>query len=262
MRLGFLQYAVYHRDRDANLAYLARALNSVEFDLLALPELFTCGYAFDDPAELAAFSEDLTASPTVAALRELAAASGGALTGTIPERAGGQLFNTAILVDSTGLVGIQRKKHLPDYEKRSFTPGQGIATFAIGGAKVGMMSCFDCWFPAFGAFLKQEGAQIFVNSASFGGPVTPAILPVRARENQVFVVSCNRIGTEYFAGEPDTFCGQSQIISPDGRILTSAGTDETLAVVEIDLAEVDHPAFGSLICHNFPEEHRKYRITV
>lgn len=125
-----------------------------------------------------------------------------------------------------------------------------------------MMSCFDCWFPQFGSILKQRKVQIFCHSASFGGEVTPGILPVRALENQVFVVSCNRTGSELYAGSPEKFCGRSQIISPDGKILARAGDEPELAVVDIDPDETTHPAFGSLICKDFSAEHNRYQVTI
>ncbi len=260
MKTGFFQYSVFQRDRGKNLEYIANALRGQSFDLLVLPELFTCGYSFDAVRPVAPFAEVLDDSPTVRTLQGLASSCGGVITGTIPENCSGLLYNTALLVGSSGLIGVQRKIHLPDYEKQFFAAGNKISAFDIGRAKIGMMSCFDSWFPAFGACLKQDGAQILCNSASFGGAVTPMILPIRALENQVFVVSCNRIGTEDFHGVPETFCGKSRIISPDGRILASAEGEEKRTFVEIDLDEIRHPAFGSLICKDFAAEHGKYKI--
>lgn len=261
MRLGFFQYAVIQRNTAENLAYIANALQNCRCDLLVLPELFTCGYSFEQKLELAPFAETLDKNQTVKASQLLAQHLGGAVTGTIPEQYEGKLYNTALLVNTGGLIGFQRKIHLPDYEKKFFSPGESISTFQLSpDVRVGMMSCFDCWFPQFGAILRQNGAQIFCNSASFGGALTPTNLPIRARENQVFVISCNRIGSEMFDVEPENFRGESQIISPNGQCLVSAGGEEKLAVVEVDLDEINHPAFGSLICKDFAEEHQKYEI--
>lgn len=261
MKLGFFQYAVIARDPEANFARIAGALRGCRCDLLVLPELFTCGYAFSGRSELLPFAERLVGGRTVAFLREQAVAIGGVVTGTFPELGDDGLYNTAVMVDSGGLIGYQRKVHLPEYEKQFFRPGEAIGVVELpGGMKVGMMSCFDCWFPQFGALLRQQGARIFCNSASFGGSATPTILPVRARENQVFVISCNRIGSENFAGRPEKFYGHSRIVSPDGVELAGTGEEERLAVVEVDPDEVVHPAFGSLICRDFSVEHRKYAV--
>ncbi len=248
------------RDVEANLNYITQALANVKCDLLVLPELFTCGYAFDNLNELAVCSERLSESRTVDVLSRLAREIAGVITGTIPVEIDNQLFNTAILVGEKGLIGYQNKIHLPEYEKQFFVPGDTIKTFMLPNeVKVGMMSCFDCWFPQFGSLLREQGAQILINSASFGGLVTPTILPIRARENQVFVISCNRIGAEYFGTDLEHYCGRSQIISPDGQILAAAVEDETLTIIEIDLNDCQHPAFGSLICRDFASEHQRYK---
>lgn len=263
MKIGFFQYGVTARNPEANYSHIAGILQNYQCDLLVLPELFTCGYSFANVSEIMPFAEVLTDSKTVKFLQNLAGHLGGNVSGSIPEFSDGKLYNTAILVNADGLVGQQRKVHLPEYEKQFFTGGDSIATWELpNNAKVGMISCFDCWFPQFGSLLKQNGAQIFCNSSGFGGDVTPAILPTRARENQVFIISCNRIGAEMFGNEVEEFCGKSQIISPDGKILDSAGNKEKLAIVDIDLAEIKHPAFGSLICKNFMLEHKKYQINM
>lgn len=59
MKIGFFQYNVIWRDRDANLSYIREKIKGFTFDLLVLPEFFTCGYAFDGKNELIPFSEDL-----------------------------------------------------------------------------------------------------------------------------------------------------------------------------------------------------------
>ena len=263
MRLGFLQYPVFWGDPGKNYHYIRCSLQNRQCDLLVLPELFSCGYLFESREEIMPFAENLKESRTVRFLQTIAAAIDGTVTGTIPEWDQGSLYNTAVAVCADGLIGCQRKIHLPTYEKRMFQPGTQITPVDLpGSVRIGMMSCFDCWFPQFGSFLRQQHTRIFCNSASFGGEVTPTILPIRALENQVFVISCNRIGAETYAGERELFCGKSQIISPDGKILAAAENEEKLAMVDVDLAETSHPAFGSLICEDFSVEHRKYQVAL
>lgn len=260
MRLGFFQYAVFYRDRAANLEYIANQVSAETFDLLVLPELFTSGYCSDDPDDMRTQAEALTESSTVKALREIAGCCGGTIVGTIPEIDNGTLFNTAVVVNGSGLSGVQRKVHLTDYEKRCFSPGDAIQVIDVSGVGVGIMTCFDSWFPAFGAMLKQGGAEVFCVPSSFGGPVTPTILPIRARENQVFLINCNRIGEEVIGGVVEPFCGGSQIVSPDGEVLAEAGGEEELVFIEVDIEENRRPAFGSLLCADFPGEHARYNI--
>lgn len=262
MRVGFFQYAVVWRDRDANLSYIESRIKGEKFDLLVLPELFTSGYAYDDREELLPFAEDLSNSPTVKFLTELMQKCGGYITGGIPELHDGKLYNSSILVGSDGLVASYRKIHVTDYEKRAFTAGSEVIWGQCQEAKVGLTICFDAWFAPLSSILKARGVDIICNSANFGGDVTPTIIPVRALENQCFYINCNRVGTEVFEGEEEAYRGESQIVSPDGKVLAKADNKESLTLINIDLAEVNHPAFGSLIAKDFESEHHKYRVEI
>ena len=263
MRVGFFQYAVIWRDIQANLDYIANAIQQEKFDLLVLPEFFTTGYAMDTKEEILPFVEDLNNSKTVKFLARLLAETGnGLITGSLPEVAQGVLYNTAILVNAQGLVSSYRKIHLPDYEKRFFQPGNAAIVYENEKARIGLTVCFDCWFPQHTAMLKQQNAEIICHSSCFGGPVTPTIIPIRALENQCFYISCNRIGQEYFEGELEEYRGESQIIDPSGDVLVKASNEELLAFVDIDLSLVNQPEFGSLISKDFPSEHNKYKISL
>lgn len=261
MRVGYFQYAVLWRDVQANLDYIRFKIKDSKFDLLVLPEFFTSGYAIDKRDDILPFAESLNDSITIRSLASFLADSGnGYITGTIPELDNGVLYNTSILVGASGLVASYRKIHLPDYEKRFFESGDVAAVHDGMQARIGLTVCFDCWFPQHTSMLKSQGVEVICHSACFGGPVTPTIIPVRALENQCFYISCNRIGEEYFDGELESYRGDSQVVGPDGEILIKAGGEEALDFVEIDLARVNKPEFGSLITKSFQAEHGKYRI--
>jgi len=262
MKIGFFQYNVIWRDRDANLIYIRERIKDFTFDLLVLPELFTSGYAFDLEDELIPFGENLSDSYTVNYLTDLMKDCGGYITGSMSELSGNQLYNTSIVVGAEGLVTSYRKIHLPDYEKRVFTAGNKAITCKCNDTKVGLTICFDVWFASLSSKLKSQEVDIICHSACFGGRVTPAIIPIRALENQCFYISCNRIGTEMFNGEPDSYRGESQIVSPDGKILVKAGNEELLSIIDVAPSEVNHPAFGSLITKDFVSEHAKYDIEI
>lgn len=261
MRVGFFQYAVIWRDRQANLDYIAAKIKKETFDLLVLPEFFTTGYAMDTKEEILPFVEDLRDSPTVDFLSNLLAETGnGYISGTIPEINQGVLYNTSILVGAQGLVASYRKIHLPDYEKRFFQAGDTAVVFPSNHGNIGLTVCFDCWFPQHTSLLKLQAVDVICHSACFGGPVTPTIIPIRALENQCFYISCNRIGEEYFEGELEAYRGESQLVNPDGEVLAKAANEEALILVDIDLNEVNRPDFGSLITKDFQSEHEKYNI--
>lgn len=260
MKVGFFQYNVIWRDREANLSYIRSKIKDSTFDLLVLPEIFTSGFAFESRDELIPFAENLEDSYTVNYLTELMKECGGYITGSIPELCNEKLYNTSIMVGAEGLVASYRKIHVPPYEKRAFESGNKIVSCSCKDTKVGLSICFDAWFAPLSSSLKLQGAGIICHSACFGGKVTPTIIPIRALENQCFYISCNRIGTELFSGKPDSYRGESQIVSPDGKVLIKAGNEELLSIIDIDLSEINNPAFGSLITKDFLPEHKKYTI--
>lgn len=262
MKVGFFQYNVIWRDRKANLSYIRSKIKDSSFDLLVLPELFTSGYAFESRNEFMPFAENLEDSYTVRFLTELMKDCGGYITGSIPELCNEKLYNTSIIVGADGLVASYRKIHLPNYEKRAFETGNKAVSCSCNEANVGLTVCFDAWFAPLSSSLKLQGVDIICHSASFGGKVTPMIIPIRALENQCFYISCNRIGTEIFSGEPDSYCGESQIVNPDGKVLIKAGNEELFSIIDIALSEVNNPAFGSLITKDFLSEHEKYTIMI
>ena len=251
MKIGFFQYDVIWRDRDANLSYISSKIRDSVFDLLVLPELFTSGYAFDTKEELIPFAENLNDSYTVNYLTQLMEKCGGYITGTIPELYKKRLYNTSILVGAEGLVASYRKIHLPDYEKRAFSEGDKAMFCSSNSVAVGLTICFDVWFAPLISKLRLQGAEIICHSACFGGPVTPTIIPIRALENQCFFISCNRIGMEVLNGEVEAYCGSSQIANPDGKVLIKAGDEEVLSIIDIELSEVNNPNFGNYITKDF-----------
>lgn len=259
-KVGFLQYPVIYCNCKENLDYIESKIRNETFDLLVLPELFTSGYAFDDPVDIVPYVEILSKSSTIAHLQDLARQTGGMITGTIPELYGKKIYNTAILVDKDGLIGSQRKIHLTTYEKRIFEAGKEAKVIEAHGVKIGLVTCFDIWFAPLTSKLKQEGVEIICNSSCFGGDVTPNIIPIRGLENQNYVISCNRIGAEAFDGVEESYYGNSQIVDPDGKVLFRADKEEQLYFVNIDLNRVNHPTFGSQICADFKQEHEKYGI--
>ena len=260
MKIGYLQYAVIQRDREANLNYIEERLKNKTFDLVVLPELFTSGYAFDTKEEILPFVENIEDSPTINRLTKIANQARGYIVGTIPELSNNKIYNTAITVGPEGLISTFRKIHITDYEQPIFSAGSSIEVCKCNTTCIGTMICFDCWFPPLSSKLRQLGAQIICHPSCFGGEVTPTIIPIRALENQCFIISCNRIGEELFDGVLESYRGESQIVNPDGKVLIQADNKEQLVFIEIDLTEVNNPKFGSYISSDFQAEHQKYGI--
>lgn len=241
MKIGFVQFAPVFGRSEANLAKVEILLKGAEAELLVLPELFNTGYLFTSRAEALSLAEDIPAGRTTATLAGIARKQNVYLVAGVCEREGEHLFNSAVLVAPDGYVGRYRKIHLYQEEKRWFQPGnEGFKVFDIGLCRLGLMICFDWFFPEAARVLALQGAQVICHSANLVLPFCPAAMVTRCLENRVFAVTANRTGVEKRGGGELHFIGKSQITGPQGNILYSVGSDaEEVGVVDIDVQEAD-----------------------
>jgi N-carbamoylputrescine amidase len=179
------------------------------------------------------------------------------------KRAHGLYHNTAAVIDADGsYLGKYRKMHIPDdpqfYEKFYFTPGDlGFRTWETKFGKIGVLICWDQWYPEAARLTALSGAEILFYPTAIGWlPPEKAeygerqqgawetIQRSHAVANGVYVCSVNRTGHEVLpdgeAGAPGIeFWGGSFIADPNGRILSKAGQDEEVLVADCDLGAVD-----------------------
>ncbi len=183
------------------------------------------------------------------------------------KRADGLYHNTAAVIDADGSIkGIYRKMHIPDdplyYEKFYFTPGDtGFRTWETQYAKIGVLICWDQWFPEGARLTALQGAQILFYPTAIGWhPSEKAeygkaqheswelIQRSHAVANGCYVCAPNRIGLEKIldaTGKPVNddgiqFWGQSFVASPNGQIVKKASIDqEEILTVECDLENVE-----------------------
>lgn len=236
MHIGVVQFHPVFGAVARNIAKAVSMMRGHRADLWVLPELFNTGYQFVDRAEVLALSEG-TADVTVTTLVQQAAMLGTHICGGWPERSGDHLYNSAFLVGPGGLCGSYRKIHLFDREKELFDPGdRAFPVFPVNGVNVGLMICFDWFFPESARSLALEGAQVILHPSNLVLPHAPDAMKTRALENQVFTVTANRIGMENRLGDKGlTFIGSSTIWSPWGERLARADSNtEQVLLVEID----------------------------
>ncbi|CAN5567388.1 apolipoprotein N-acyltransferase [soil metagenome] len=201
-------------------------------DLVVLPELFATGYFFNSREDLAKVAEPLGEGRVFDWLRTMAADLGTAFVAGYPERSGKQYYNSAVIVHPDGAITNYRKTHLYYKEKLYFTPGDSgfvvtdIQTREGLSYRLGVMVCFDWYFPESARTLALEGADVIAHPSNLVRPNCPQAMPIRALENHVFTVTANRIGAETAHNETLRFIGQSLICSPTGQVLASAPADE------------------------------------
>jgi predicted amidohydrolase len=207
-------------------------------DLIIFPELATTGYEmgprFPDLAQR-------VPGPTVNLIAQRASEYGvhivfGMVT---KEKVESILYNTVIMVGPDGdLIGQYHKMHLQGEERIAFRPGYRLNCLETPFGVVGMMVGWDLAFPEVARSLALEGAELIVVCANWEQPYADewrVYLLARAYENRVFMAAANRVGEE----PSYTFCGQSGIIGPRGKVYAIAEEPtEGYAVARIDLDEV------------------------
>ena len=243
MKAAFVQFAPAYLAVERNLEMVESLLGDVDADLIVLPELFATGYFFTSEADLDEVAESVPGGRTTQFLERVAQERG--CVAGLPARGGeGRRYNSAVIVGPAGLVGRYRKVHLFYEEKLLFTPGdRGFPVFDVADRagnsyRLGVMICFDWYFPEAARSLALAGADIIAHPANLVRPDCPRAMPIRALENHVFTITANRYGHESKGSEELTFIGQSEICDPQGNILSRAPeAADAIEVVEIDPLE-------------------------
>jgi predicted amidohydrolase len=209
-----------------------RALHFIErtrADLMVLPELFNTGYNFSNRREVSKVAEPIPDGYTSQKLLEVSRDRRMTIVAGIAERAGGDFYNSAI-VARRGRAFTYRKVHLFFKEKKFFKPGREFKVFG----DLGVMVCFDWFFPEAARTLMLKGAKIIAHPSNLVLPFCPHAMRTRCIENRVFAVTADRIGRE----RDLKYIGRSEIVDTKGRILYCASSNrEEVVVREIDLRE-------------------------
>jgi predicted amidohydrolase len=239
---GFVQFSPVRYDVQRNIAQLAALLEGVRADLLVLPELANSGYLYAAPADLAPYAEPADGSgPFLAALRRLAGDVGGMIVTGFAERTSAGLYNASAAVTADGVVQVYRKTHLFWDEKTLYLPGDtGFNLCEHRGVRIGMMVCFDWYFPESARTLALQGAQVLAHPSNLILPHCQTAMVTRCLENRVYAVTTNRYGVEELGEKALTFTGASQVMSPLGeRLLQAPIEGDCVRLVGIDPARAN-----------------------
>lgn len=229
---------------------IARCLSLAErenADVFVFPELVTTGYNFSSPDQLLAVAESAENGPSLEAFSQFAAAKGCHVCYGFVEKSQEGFYNSSTLVGPSGRIGTYRKTHLYDREKIFFQPGNsGFVVHSLPFGSVGMMICFDWFFPEAMRTLALRGAQLILHPSNLVLPHCPDGLRTRCLENRVFAASADRVGTEEGGEGPLTFIGRSEIVSPLGQVLSRMDEcQEGVTVVDCDLASANSKAINT-----------------
>ncbi len=236
MKVGFLQTFPVFGEKERNTGNVISKMRLLDSDLVVLPELFNTGYQFISKKECLSLAETVPDGQTTQALIDVSKEKQFYIVAGLVEREGGHCYNSAVLVGPEGFVGCYRKLHLFLHEKQWFEPGNtGLNVYDIGYTRVGIMICFDWFFPEVARALALKGANIICHPANLVLPYCPQAMITRCIENRIFAVTANRVGVEKRSKETLTFIGASQIIGTKGDVLYRASSDQEESIaVEIN----------------------------
>jgi predicted amidohydrolase len=236
MKIGFVQFDIVFGEVDRNIEKVQDLIATFDADLIVLPEFFNTGYLFTSQEEAGDLAEEIPAGKTIKALCRIAQEKKAHIVAGLPERCGKELFNSAALVSPSGYIDTYRKVHLFNEEKLWFTPGdRGFSVHDIGPCRIGVMICFDWFFPESMRILSLKGADVICHPANLVLPFCQDAMITRCLENRVFAVTANRTGSESRGGKTFRYTGKSQITGPQANILYRAGAESN----EVGLCEID-----------------------
>lgn len=227
-------------------------------NIICLQELFLSVYFCDEELyENFNLAENIQADSSLV-LSELSKKLGVVIIASLFEkRTEGIFHNTTVVIDADGSqLGFYRKMHIPDdpnyYEKFYFTPGDtGYKVFATKFAKIGVLICWDQWYPEAARITSLMGAEILFYPTAIGWATDQSedinqeqinawqtIQKSHAVANGVFVVSVNRVGLEQEGRMK--FWGSSFISNPIGKIIYQSPIETADSpVIPINLEEIN-----------------------
>ena len=234
---------------DTALSFIRQAADR-KAQIVCLPELFRSPYFCVSEKCPVDYAEPVPGEVGAILCQEAATRNIAIVSGSVYERtSSGELFNTAMVINCDGkLSGTYRKVHIPHdpsfYERNYFKEGdQGFKVFDLGFAKVGVLICYDQWFPEAARAVALAGAEIIFYPTAIGrvadlpsieGDWQHAWQTVQcghAVANNVVVCAVNRVGEE----GASTFWGGSFICNGFGQVLARGSETPGLIIADVDL---------------------------
>lgn len=252
IRTAVCQYAPILGDLPANVEKGARAIQEAAesgADLIVLPEMANSGYVVFSGEEARALAERPDESPAIARWQQLAQEYNTYVIAGFGEKVSDTaLYNSALVIGPSGILGTYRKTHLFFEEKLYYRPGDlGFPVFDLPFGKIGILICYDLRFPEASRILALKGADVICVPTNWVSMMTPDrlwdaqgycqanyVALANAAMNQVFVACADRVGAERGV----QFLGCSLIIDPAGTPLAgpASADGEEVLVTEMNLS--------------------------
>jgi len=245
IKIALAQMSCKCEDKTENLTKIEKTVIKAKkqaADLIIFPELSLTGYVVRDQIyELA----ETIPGPSTKIIENIAKKTKAHIVFGMPElskKTQATIYNTAVLVGPEGFIGKYRKMYLPTHsvfeEKRYFRPGHQAAVFDTELGKIGLIICYDIFFPEVSRLTRLKGAQLIVcisASPSIRRTFFETLTMARAIENTAFLAYVNLVGIE----DGLQFWGGSRLVGPNGKVLVQAKyDDEDLVMCDVDYADI------------------------
>jgi predicted amidohydrolase len=245
IKIALAQMSCKREDKAKNLTRIEQTVIKAKrqaADIVIFPELSLTGYVVRDQIyELA----ETIPGPSTKVMENIAKKTKVHIVFGMPElseKAQATIYNAAVLVGPEGVIGKYRKMYLPTHsvfeEKRYFRPGYQTAAFDTELGKIGLIICYDIFFPEVSRLTRLKGAQLIVcisASPSTRRAFFETLTVARAIENTAFLAYVNLVGIE----DGLQFWGGSRLVGPNGKVLVQAKYDEEdLVMCDVDYADI------------------------
>ena len=211
LSVAALQFNIKLGDIESNLNQATTGLKLVSAAgarLAVLPEMWSAGYDYRR------LNDHAGETPRILELLcQLSRDQDMVIVGSLPEKVGDKIFNTATVIDGGKIKGSYRKLHMFSTmgEDRFLSPGDSTLVVPTSIGRIGVAICYDLRFPELFRKMALEGAEVICVPAEWPIPRQEhwrTLLRARAIENQLFVVAANCCGIQ---GKLE-FCGMSLIL--------------------------------------------------
>ena len=262
MKIALIQSKPILGDKNSNIEIIKKYTSNIDAELFVFPELFLTGYICRD--YLLSLSESINGD-SLKKISKIAKKNDCTIILGFPERCeknDGMVYNSAALFHPNGDRQVYRKWQLANFgpfqEMQFFGTGNELNVFDTKFGKVGLLICFDIFFPEIcrAYFLKGVDILICISASPSATRIYfEKVMVARAIENTAFFLYTNLVGTE----ESLTFWGGNTVVNPRGEIIAKGGYYKEEAVIaDIDLKEIKiSRQFRPVLRDHRTEEYKK-----
>jgi len=226
LKITLIQTNLVWENFDKNLTHVEKKIETIneETDLILLPEMFSTGFSMHAP-ELA---ETMDGEP-VNWMKQISAQKNIDLVGSLIIKENERFYNRLIWVKPDGSLFHYDKRHLfrMGWEHEIYSPGNKNITVELKGWKIRPLVCYDLRFPVWARNSLDNPYDLLIYVANWPDKRThhwKTLLTARAIENQVYAAGLNRIGID---GNNVSYCGDSLIVEPFGKVLADLKDEDT-----------------------------------